>query len=83
MHTVLDLRGSIPDSIYITDSRWHASNFLSVYEPYKRAIYTMDKAYVNLKALYRMHLNKTDFVTRAKATMKYEVVDSTTTPMTL
>ena len=75
MHTVLDLRGSIPDSIYITDSRWHDSNFLDVYEPYKWAIYAMDKAYVDYEALYEMHLNETYFVTRAKATMKYEVVD--------
>ena len=75
MHTVLDLRGSIPDSIYITDSRWHDSNFLDVYEPYKWAIYTMDKAYVDYEALYRMHLNGTYFVTRAKATMKYDVID--------
>lgn len=76
MHTVLDLRGSIPDTIYITDSRWHDSNFLDVYEPYKWAIYTMDKAYVDFEALYRMHLNNTCFVTRAKDTMKYAVVDT-------
>ena len=75
MHTVLDLRGSIPDSIYITDSRYHDSNFLDVYEPYKWAIYTMDKAYVDLEALYRMHVNNIYFVTRAKVPMKYEVVD--------
>ena len=76
MHTVLDLRGSIPESIYITDSRWHDSNFLDVYEPHKWAIYTMDKAYVDFDALYRMHLNETNFVTRAKDTMKYVVVDT-------
>lgn len=75
MHTVLDLRGSIPDSIYIADSMWHDSNFLDVYEPYKWAIYTMDKVYVYYEALYCMHLNETYYVTRAKATMKYEVVD--------
>ena len=39
MHTVLDLRGSIPDSIYITNSRYHDSNFLDEYEPYKWAIH--------------------------------------------
>ena len=39
------------------------------------AIYTMDKAYGDEEALYRMHLNGTYFVTRAKATMKYDVVD--------
>ncbi len=62
MHTVLDLRGSIPDTIYVTDSRYHDSNFLDVYEPYKWAIYTMDKAYVDFEALYRMHVNQTYFV---------------------
>lgn len=76
MHTVLDLRGSIPDTIYVTDSRYHDSNFLDVYEPYQWAIYTMDKAYVDFEALYRMHVNQTYFVTRAKNTMKYEVVDT-------
>lgn len=76
MHTVLDLRGSIPDSIYITDSRYHDSNYLDVYEPYKWAIYTMDKAYVGLEALYRMTENETYFVTRAKTPMKYEVVET-------
>lgn len=76
MHTVLDLRGSIPDTIYVTDSRWHDSNFLDVYEPYKWAIYTMDKAYVDFEALYRMHRGETYFVTRAKDTMRYEVVST-------
>jgi len=76
MHTVLDLRGSIPDTIYVTDSRWHDSNFLDVYEPYKWAIYTMDKAYVDFEALYRMHQGETFFVTRAKDTMRYEVVST-------
>ena len=33
MQTVLDLRGSIPDTSYITDSKWHDNNFLDVYEP--------------------------------------------------
>ncbi len=76
MHTVLDLRGSIPDTIYVTDSRWHDSNFLDVYEPYKWALYTMDKAYVDFEALYRMHLHETFFVTRAKDTMRYDVVST-------
>lgn len=76
MHTVLDLRGSIPDSIYITDGRWHDSNFPDVHEPYKWAVYTMDKAYVDFEALYRMQRNETYFVTRPKDTMKYGVVEA-------
>ena len=36
----------------------------------------MDKAYVDFEALYRMHLNETYFVTRAKGTMKYNIVET-------
>ena len=36
----------------------------------------MDKAYVDFEALYRMTVNETFFVTRAKATMKYEVIET-------
>lgn len=36
----------------------------------------MDKAYVDFEALYRMQLHKTYFITRAKDTMKYEVVNT-------
>lgn len=36
----------------------------------------MDKAYVDLEALYRMTENETYFVTRAKTPMKYEVVET-------
>ena len=63
MHTVLDCEEALPESIYVTDSRWHDSNFLDVYGPYKWAIYTMDKAYVDFEALYRMEQNETYFVT--------------------
>ena len=76
MHTVLDLRGSIPESLYITDGRWHDSYFLDVHEPYKRAVYTMDKAYVDFEALYRKQRNETYFVTRPKDTMRFEVVET-------
>ena len=75
MHTVLDLRGSIPDQICITDSRWHDSNYLDVFEPSPWAIYTMDKAYVDFEALYKLHKLDCFFVTRAKDTMRYEDVE--------
>ena len=75
MHTVLDLRGSIPDSIYITNSRYHDSNFLDEYEPYKWAIYTMDKAYVDFEALYTWTRKDVYFVTRPKSTMRYEAIE--------
>lgn len=75
MHTILDLRGSIPSFILITDGKYHDSNALDeiVLEP--KAIYIMDKAYVDFKALYRFNLFGSYFVTRAKSTMKYIVLE--------
>ena len=33
MHTLLDLRGSIPANIHITDGKWHDSNELDALTP--------------------------------------------------
>lgn len=53
MHILLDLRGNIPASIHITDSKWHDSNGLDVLTPEPYTVHVMDKAYVDFKALYR------------------------------
>jgi hypothetical protein len=73
VHTLLDLRGSIPGFILITDGRYHDSNALDVILPEANAIYLMDKAYVDFKALYRMHTADAFFVTRAKTTIEWNV----------
>lgn len=66
---------NIPDSIYVTNSRYHDSNFLVEYEPYRWAIYTMDKAYVDFEALFDWTMKNVYFVTRPKSTMRYETVE--------
>lgn len=71
MHTLLDLRGSIPANIHITDGKWHDSNELDVLEPEPFAFYVMDKAYVDFKALYRFHLAEAFWVSRPKENMKF------------
>ncbi|WP_291529713.1 IS4 family transposase [Bacteroides sp. UBA939] len=76
MHTLLDLRGSIPAFIHVTHGKWHDSNVLDIIEIIPWAIYAMDKAYVDFEALYRIHKNNAYFITRAKRNMKYEVVDT-------
>ena len=75
MHTLLDLRGSIPEFILITDGKYHDSNALDVIPFYANAIYLMDKAYVDFEALYRIHSAGAFFVTRAKSPMRYDVVE--------
>jgi IS4 transposase len=75
MHTLLDLRGSIPDFIFITDGKYHDSNALDVINFFANAIYLMDKTYVDFEALYHINNVGAFFVTRAKHTMKYSVVE--------
>lgn len=75
MHTLLDLRGSIPSFILITDGKCHDSNILDQIVPELDAIYIMDKAYVDFKALYRINTHNSYFVTRAKSSLKYAIVE--------
>lgn len=75
MHTLIDLRGSIPEFIFITDGKYHDSNALDVITFYANAIYLMDKAYVDFEALFRINNAGAFFVTRAKATMRYCVIE--------
>ncbi|GHT32288.1 IS4 family transposase [Bacteroidia bacterium] len=75
MHTLLNLRGGIPEFILITDGKYHDSNALDEITPEVNAIYLMDKAYVDFEALYRINQTDAFFVTRAKSTMKYEIVE--------
>ena len=76
VHTLLDLRGSIPTFIYITDGKYHDSNILDILVPLPGAIYLMDKAYIDFAALYSMHKAGSLFVTRAKVTLDYDVLES-------
>ena len=75
MHALLDLRGSIPVYILITDGKYHDSNLLDEIIPLQESIYIMDKAYVDFKALYRINTFDSYFVTRAKSTLKYTIIE--------
>lgn len=76
VHTLLDLRGSIPSFILITDGKYHDSNVLDILIPVPDAIYIMDKAYIDFKALYRMHELGAFFISRAKSTLDYSVFEN-------
>jgi IS4 transposase len=75
VHTLLNLRGSIPEFILVTDGKYHDSNVLDVIVPQPDAIYLMDKAYVDFAALYRIQMAGAYFVTRAKSPLKYQVIE--------
>ncbi len=75
VHTLLDLRGNIPNFILVTDGKYHDSNALNVLSFSSDAIYLMDKAYIDFEALYRIQAASAYFVTRAKSNLKYEVIE--------
>ena len=74
MHTLLDLRGSIPANIHITDGKWHDSNELDELTPEESAYYMADKAYVDFEALYRFHKDGAFWVCRPKDNMRFEII---------
>lgn len=73
VHTMLDLRGSIPTFIFITDGKYNDGNILDEIISLPNAIYLMDRAYIDFIALYRMHTSGSYFITRSKATLDYLV----------
>jgi len=75
IHTLLDLRGSIPSYILITDGKYHDSNVLDILTPIADAIYVMDKAYIDFKALHRIHELGAFFISRAKSTLDFTVIE--------
>lgn len=76
MHTLLDLRGNIPTFIHISDGTWHDSNAMDYIQFESNAVYTMDKAYVDLTALNKMDSIGAYFVTRAKSVMRYRIIET-------
>jgi hypothetical protein len=66
LHTLLDLRGSIPTVVIVTGGQIHEVNVLDqlVWEP--GAIYLLDRGYLDFSRLYRIDQSGAFFVTRAR-----------------
>ena len=66
MHTLLDLRGSIPTFIEVSDGKCHDVNLLDEIAAEPGAFYVMDRAYLDFKRLHAFHRAGAFFVTRTK-----------------
>ena len=71
LHTLLNLRGSIPEFIMISEGKVHDVNVLDQLMPAPGAYYVMDRGYVDFKRLYDLHTQKAFFVTRAKGNQAF------------
>ena len=78
LHTLIDLRGSIPSFIHISDGKVHDVRVLDWLSEQglieAGAYYVMDKAYVDFARLYQLNMARAFFVTRAKEHLQCETV---------
>jgi hypothetical protein len=70
MHTLLDVRGSIPTLVNITHGKVHDVNILDTLPLEAGSIYVMDRGYLDFARLHTIHLAGAFFVTRAKHNTK-------------
>jgi hypothetical protein len=83
LHMLLNLRGSIPEFIYVSDGKLHDVNALDLLIPLPGAYYVFDRGYLDFGRLFQFQQAGAFFVTRAKANLQYarrssQPVDKTT-----
>jgi hypothetical protein len=66
LHTLLNLRGSIPEFIHITKGAVHDVNIMDLLIIEPGSFYVMDRGYIDFARLYVIHQSSAFFVTRAK-----------------
>lgn len=76
LHTLLDLRGSIPSFLALTEGLVHEVNMLDEIPIEPGAIYVMDRAYLDFRRLARFTEAGAFFVIRAKSNLRFYVSGS-------
>ncbi len=72
LHTLLDLRGSIPTFIHISDGKTHEVNTLDLLHIEPGAYYLLDRGYLDFQRLFVIHQANAFFVTRAQSNTKFK-----------
>ena len=72
LHTLLNLRGSIPEFIHISDGKLHDVNILDILIAQPGSFYLMDRGYVDFARLYTMQQTSAFFITRSKRNFQYQ-----------
>ena len=78
LHTLIDLRGSIPSFIHISNGKMADVRVLDLLTEQglleAGAYYVMDRAYVDFARLHQLHTARAYFVTRAKQNLQCETI---------
>jgi hypothetical protein len=72
LHTLLDLRGSIPTTVIITHGKIHDVNILDELLIEAGAIYIFDRGYLDFGRLHAIHRSSAFFITRAKSNFDFQ-----------
>jgi hypothetical protein len=70
LHTLLDLRGSIPSFIRMTDGLTHDVRILDDLPVEPASFYILDRGYLDFSRLYSLHENRAFFVIRSKSNIR-------------
>lgn len=70
LHTLLDLRCSIPTFIHISDGKLHEVNTLDIIPFEPGAFYVMDRGYLDYSRLYNLSQASAFFLIRAKSNLQ-------------
>jgi len=76
MHTLLNLKGSIPEFIHISEGFVHDMNILDDLPILPSAIYLLDRGYLDYARLFRLHQAGAFFVTRTKSNTRCQRIYS-------
>jgi transposase len=71
LHTLLNLRGSIPEFIHISDGKMSDVQVLDLLAPMPGAFYIMDRGYIDFARLYAMNQAQAFFVTRSRRKFRF------------
>jgi len=71
LHTLLDVRGSIPTNVYVTGGQVHDVNLLDELLLEAGAFYLLDRGYVDFARLFLFTQGGAFFITRAKKNMQF------------
>ena len=72
LHTLYDVKTSIPAFIHISNANVHDVNILDLFPYEAGSYYVVDKAYIDFNRLYKLHVQGAYFVTRAKDNMRFQ-----------
>lgn len=74
VHTLYDIETQVPAFIHITEAKVNDVKAMDAIHYESGSYYIFDRAYNDYKRLFKIHMNDSYFVVRAKTNMKYKIV---------